>query len=177
MTAAGQWLVRAVLAAGVVGIAAVHFDDQARTDPIELLLGRAATALRVAGFAVERHREGWAGTRAAGRRSLLARHPACAQPIVVEAMGALNPRRDDRLAYFYGDASGAPPGLVTFAVNALAMAWNHALPWRESPRPSIKMLAVTDPSACLVITAVEWRRVWFGPDRPGAIHPHERSIP
>jgi hypothetical protein len=130
MTAAGQWLVRAVLAAGVVGIAAVHFDDQARTDPIELLLGRAATALRVAGFAVERHREGWAGTRAAGRRSLLARHPACAQPIVVEAMGALNPRRDDRLAY-----------------------------------------------ACLVITAVEWRRVWFGPDRPGAIHPHERSIP
>jgi len=175
--AAWQWLLRGLLAAGVAGIAAVHFDDQARPDPIEQLLGRTATVLGRAGFTIEHHRAGWAGTRAAGRRSLLAKHPACARPIAVDAMGALNPGSDERLTYFYGDSTGAPPGLATFAANALAMVCNHALPWRDNPRPSVKMLAVADPSACLAITSVAWRRVWFGPDQPAAERPQQRTMP
>jgi hypothetical protein len=161
---AAHWLLRLVLAATVVGVAVVHYDDHGRPDQVGILLDRTAMALTRAGFAVERHRESWQGTRATGRRIVVGRHPDCAMPIAIEATGVLNPRFDGGTTYLYGDASGPPPRSAAIARNALAMVLNHVSPWRQSPRPIIKMLAVADPSACLAITSIDWRWVWFGGD-------------
>lgn len=163
--ALARWPLRLALAAGVAGIAIVRLDAPAEPDQIDVLLGRTATAMARAGFSIERRRESWRGTRAAGRQLLAARHPACALPVFVEAMGALNGHGDSAI-YFYGKASGLPPGYVAFAGNALAMALNHALPWRDTPRPTVKMLAVSDPSACLAITKTDWPWIWFGQRHP-----------
>jgi hypothetical protein len=98
---AAHWLLRLVLAATVVGVAVVHYDDHGRPDQVGILLDRTAMALTRAGFAVERHRESWQGTRATGRRIVVGRHPDCAMPIAIEATGVLNPRFDGGTTYLY----------------------------------------------------------------------------
>jgi len=106
-----QWSVRLALAAGTVAVATIHLDERPRPSPVAVLLDRTVVAMTGAGFRVTRHGQSWPGTRALGQPLLVARHPGCAMPVLVEVTGALNARRDDRATYFYGDAGGPPPAM------------------------------------------------------------------
>lgn len=161
-----RWPRTVVLGALVAAIGAVHARGAGeRIASGRQLLARTAEAMARAGFAVSMRREGWPGGAIAGPLVLVARHRDCAAAVELRETNAFNPRGGADTLYRYGGIEGANPGPLAIIAEAAAMEWRHARAESRdaSPSPTIHMLAITDPSACLAITATDWRGVWFGP--------------
>lgn len=131
------------------------------------LLPAARTVLVRAGFRVDpEHRATWAAgaTRVEESLEIVARHPACAQPVRVRTRSFFE-RTDDAdrrpgQLYIFGKQRRTSAPRLALLSEEIRMQARYLLSFGRGHRPTPSLLLVDDPSACLALTDPDWRSIW-----------------
>lgn len=121
--------------------------------------------LRDAGYSVTHRTNSWKGGRITGATVTVAHHPACAKPIMVtpHSIEGVPPTASDRnLRYILNNVEREKPFPVRMLWEVAWLELRAAASIGRIPKPRRYLLAVDDPTACLLLTDPKWAHVWDG---------------
>jgi hypothetical protein len=119
--------------------------------------------LRQAGYTVGVRRQSWLGGEIAGEISIIAKHPACRESVVVtEVLLTVLPATTGSAPqlYIYDTWMGPLPSRLQILRIAAKLELGSFAAFGRVARPPRTMLAIRDPSACLALTSIPWRKFW-----------------
>ena len=113
------------------------------------------------GFRVHGLEQTWLNDEIKGHTYLRGEHPLCRTPVTVSQLSLDDrPPADSSVIYIYDDWQGAFPSRLALLWRAARLELRSALSFGRISKPPRAILAITDPSACLALTAVDWRPFW-----------------
>ncbi|MEG3151563.1 hypothetical protein U1769_16850 [Sphingomonas sp. ZT3P38] len=153
---------RALLLSLLLGAGALQLSDNLTPSATETA-DAVRALLTQSGFRTETSRRSWANDQIKGLSFLVGRHPLCREPITIKLAhiyDRFSLGGDGRPIYIYDDWQGAPPSRFGVLMRAFRLEARSILSFGRLPKPPRTILAIRDPSACLALTAPNWRTLW-----------------